>query len=266
MNIYAKLLKARQAITGIQKNGKNKHRNYQYSTIDDINAGVVPALAEQGLIVVSQVTIRGEENPIQVLLTEIIDTETGEKISSEFIIGGLETKVSLLETVYTENGEKNTRHVYHSGLEAKAQDIGAAITYARRYNLTSLLNLSSEEDLDHDTNKPPFSRLKNQPAKPPATKPAAKPPESPNGNKPTINPSGNDQVTNWIKESDRLINYLEWDIETARNFLKKHFRKAGRSQLNEAEWVRFIELLRAEAVKPAADDDYLTSAAYGIEE
>lgn len=108
-NIYQKLFEVKKA--GITLQRDTKAFNYQYATLDQIQKKLWEVLQEQGLIVIHAVL----DNKV---VTEIRDTETEKFVAS---------KIELTEWT-------------------KPQDKGSEITYYRRYNLLSLLDLEVQDD------------------------------------------------------------------------------------------------------------------------
>ena len=87
-----------------------KADNYKYATLDQIQGKINPILEKLWLIVIHKII----DNKV---VSQLIDVESGELIQSEI--------------------EINT---------TKPQDKGSEITYYRRYNLVSLLDLEVEDD------------------------------------------------------------------------------------------------------------------------
>lgn len=249
-SIYSKIFTISQELSNIPQNGYNNFKNFRYSRISDIEEVLKPLLIREGLVIVNQVRVsefagstaigyRATGN--QILTTRLIDVETGEEISSEICVGSF---------------------------DESPQNVGGRITYARRYNLSCLFSLLSEEDADQSygsesgksTKRSQSSQKKPTPAPTRAPAPARAGKTRPA--QPPVQEVAN--ISNLIKESDALIKHLSWDVEKARGFLKRHFGKVGRSQLTGNEWTKFLDLLRAEATPP--DSDFIDSVAYGIEE
>ena len=97
----------------VEKNWNNPHFKSKYVMLDDILAVLLPMLEDQKLLLVNYISERK-------LVTEIIDYENEwASIKSEFPI-----------------------------MQDDPQKIGACLTYARRYNLSSLFNLITDFDDD----------------------------------------------------------------------------------------------------------------------
>jgi len=116
--------------------------NYSYSTLDSIIEQTKPILAKYGLVVIQLLSGDGTK----VGITTILAHSSGE---------------SVQETLWLPSVEmKSTNAV---------QAMGASISYGRRYSLTSVLGISSEEDTDaSDTEK--VEEDETQPKNSPPTK------------------------------------------------------------------------------------------------
>ncbi len=115
-NLYRKLLAVqRQAIT-IHKNASAtiSGRQYRYADLPSVLEAIKPVLSENGLVITQ--AIDGDE-----LLTRIVDADSGDAIESRFPL-------------------RLDGATWHQ--------TGAAVAYARRYALTSLLGLAAEDDDD----------------------------------------------------------------------------------------------------------------------
>ena len=136
------MCKASEEIKNIQKNNTANMGNYscKYADLPHILDNVKPILTKNNLIVV-QDAFRAEEGYLDIRTLFM-------HVSGEWI----ETTV----TVPTTSNNPN-----------KAQAAGSAITYGRRYGLSALLNISSEEDKDasdltNDKNNIDFDEVKEK--------------------------------------------------------------------------------------------------------
>lgn len=103
----------------ITKDGTNPHLRNRYATIDQIIEEIRPVLATHGLFVMQLPT----------------NTEAGE--------------IQMTTRIYHISGQWMESPVLTINPQKKdAQGIGSAITYARRYSLTSFLGLNTGEDDD----------------------------------------------------------------------------------------------------------------------
>ena len=107
-NIYEKLLEVKKAWITLQRD--TKAFNYKYATLDQIQIKLWDVLQEQQLVIVHFI----KDSKV---ITQIRDTESESFIESEIEL-----------------------------ITSKPQDKWSEITYYRRYNLLSLLDLEVEDD------------------------------------------------------------------------------------------------------------------------
>ena len=117
------LAKAQGAFPAVQKSGENKHLGNQYSTLDDIIAAVRKPLAANGLSFL-QPLVSLDDGAL--VLETILMHQTGEWVGSEVAVPSLSGNRAVNEL----------------------QAFGSALTYMRRYTLTAMLGVTSEEDVD----------------------------------------------------------------------------------------------------------------------
>lgn len=109
--IYKKIAKAKKEIGAIVKDAENDFFKAKYFDINKLIEIVEPKLEAQGLLLMQPI-YDGK------VVTRIICIETGEELKSEMTLP----------------------------VQDNPQKIGSAITYYRRYTLTSLLALQAEDD------------------------------------------------------------------------------------------------------------------------
>lgn len=136
-----KLLTLQGSIEPIVKGQVNPHFKNRYYDINSLLGVVKPLLNEVGLVLTQPISFRDGRN---VLETIIQDTKTGDKV---------ETSIALPD------GQD-------------PQKMGSAITYYRRYSLTSLLGLQAEDD---DGNAATNNQVSAVPKPAPAKNVGAKP-------------------------------------------------------------------------------------------
>ena len=120
VHLYAAIRAAQGKIETVRKNGENPHFHSKYATLDEIWENVRKPLNDAGLIVLCDVyTANGE----RLLTTRVIHAETGEEASCTFPI---------------------------MAATNSPQAIGSAMTYARRYTLTALLEIVTGDGADDD--------------------------------------------------------------------------------------------------------------------
>lgn len=120
VNLYQAVRKAQAQIETVRKNGENPHFKSKYATLDEIWESVKKPLNDAGLIVLCDVyTANGE----RLLTTRLIHAATGEEATCTFPI---------------------------MAATNSPQAIGSAMTYARRYTLTALLEIVTGDGTDDD--------------------------------------------------------------------------------------------------------------------
>jgi hypothetical protein len=138
--LCAALVAAQGALKPIAKDGKNPAFRSRYATLDGIMETVRPALAAHGLAVVQGV----------------VHPETGE--------GGRLVGIMVETRLIHTSGEWLASVVPVPVAKGDAHGLGSALSYGRRYGISALLALSTDEDDDG-----------NAAAKAPPAKPQAKP-------------------------------------------------------------------------------------------
>lgn len=127
---------------------KNDHLKYKYAGLDSVMSTVIPAANKCGLVVMQLPTV---VDAVPSLTTRIIHAQSGESV---------ESTMPLAIT------------------KPDPQTFGAALTYARRYGLMSMLGLVADEDTDGFSPSTRSAPGKAEPAKRKATE------EAPNGSSP----------------------------------------------------------------------------------
>lgn len=120
VHLYAAIHAAQAKIETVRKNGENPHFRSKYATLDEIWETVRGAVNEAGLVVFCMIeTANGGKQ----LTTHVAEVKSGEEISCSFPI--------IAQTT-------------------GPQAIGSAMTYARRYTLTALLEIVTGDGADDD--------------------------------------------------------------------------------------------------------------------
>ena len=135
-HVFAALAKANAALKSITKDRTNPHFRNRYATLDAIMDAVRPVLAANGLSIVQGAKETTEGFNVVTMLCHV---------SGQFISNVVPVPISKQD----------------------AQGVGSALTYGRRYGVSALLALATDDDDDGNAASKP-------PAKPPA-RPAAKP-------------------------------------------------------------------------------------------
>lgn len=112
-NLTKALHQFQSEVTKIKKDSKNPHFKSNYASLSNILDSVTPVLSKTGLVITS--------HPVEgYLITTIFHAESGE----------------YMESAYPLTARDMTN----------PQQIGSAISYARRYSLLSILNLNTDDD------------------------------------------------------------------------------------------------------------------------
>jgi hypothetical protein len=107
----------------LKKDRKNEHLRNQYVSLDNLLNVIRPLLSETGLVVVQQ--LAGE------YLTTVLYHSSGQYIGANMPFNPM-------------NGNKGTNAL---------QELGGGITYAKRYSLSALLQISVDVDTDANESK-----------------------------------------------------------------------------------------------------------------
>jgi hypothetical protein len=139
--LCAALVAAQGGLRPIAKDGKNPAFRSRYATLDGIMETVRPALAAHGLAVVQGV----------------IHPETGE--------GGRLVGITVETRLVHTSGEWLASVVPVPVAKGDAHGLGSALSYGRRYGISALLALSTDEDDDGNAAaKAPPARSQTKPA------------------------------------------------------------------------------------------------------
>lgn len=115
---------------------------FDYTPLGEIMATIYPFLAKHGLSVRHELTEKG----IEAILTHETFSMATERTTARVIApDGTITETQAVMR-YAQNEIRSG--VVKIGQAGEMKDVGAAITYARRYTLTMVLGISSEDDKD----------------------------------------------------------------------------------------------------------------------
>jgi hypothetical protein len=112
MEFLKALAELQDSISAIVKNADNPYFKSKYTDLNAIFDEIKPKIREKGFILIQTVNH-------DILHTELVHMESGEKITSD---------MQLLTA------------------DPNMQQLGSAITYARRYSILPLLNIECEDD------------------------------------------------------------------------------------------------------------------------
>jgi hypothetical protein len=145
-HLAAALVQAQAEIKSIHKDRENSHFRNKYATLDAIVETVRPILAKHGLAVVQGATM----------------PHTSE--------GGTLVAFAVGTRLVHQSGEWMESYALMPLAKLDPQGAGAALTYGRRYSLSALLSLATDDDDDGESAVAPRHAA---PARPAAPRPAA---------------------------------------------------------------------------------------------
>lgn len=147
-NIYAALSAFQGELKPMAKTGKVSFEagkgkvEFAYTPLGEIMSTIYPLLSKHGLSVRHEITEKGVEAILThetYLLTPVLYTTTA-------TVGERNDEIKELAHSKPQNEIRSGIVAITKGAQMK--DTGAAITYARRYSLTMVLGISSEDDKD----------------------------------------------------------------------------------------------------------------------
>lgn len=143
--LAAALVAAQADIRAVEKSATNPHFKSKYVPLDAIVAMARPALAKHEIAIAQSAGQSGDGK-------------------------GLDVETTLIHS----SGEWLSNVVYIPLAKQDPQGAGAAVTYGRRFGLSSLLSIASDEDDDGNNASRP-TPAKREAAKPAPTRPAPQP-------------------------------------------------------------------------------------------
>jgi hypothetical protein len=195
------LVAAQRDLKAVSKDAKNPHFKNTYASLDAIIEAVRPTLAANGLAVVQGATVP-------------MTNENG-------AIVGFAVETMLVHM----SGEWLTNTAIMPIQQASPQGAGGALTYGRRYGLSALLALATEEDDDGNGASRQTFGAAQQAATNPATAPVSRPAPGANGSTTAHSkrmPFGKNKGTALGEiDSAALISTIEWcsgDFEKKEKF------------------------------------------------
>eukprot|EP00919_Chromeraceae_sp_WS-2016_P017164 GHVR01040976.1.p1 GENE.GHVR01040976.1~~GHVR01040976.1.p1 ORF type:complete len:275 (+),score=37.79 GHVR01040976.1:873-1697(+) len=149
-NIYAALSALQGELKPMEKTGTVSFKTrsgdtleFKYTPLGEIMTVLYPILAKHGLSVRHEIQKEG----VEAIVTHETYEESTEAASKIEEVGIGEGK--KIDTTFVKITKNQIRSgVIKIGQGGEMKDVGAAITYAKRYSLTAVLGISSEEDKD----------------------------------------------------------------------------------------------------------------------
>jgi hypothetical protein len=194
------LIAAKAGFQAIPKDKTNPHYKSKYSTLDAVLGAVEPALAKHGLVLTHQAD--------------------GEK---------------FVTTLYHESGQSLSTSLPLPSF-ADPQKMGSWISYARRYSITGLLSVCSDEDDDGNqaaqkspTSSPATStRSANYQATKPAVKEAA---------------AAGDPLALLKRNVSRAFSELAWSREQITEWNQTYFGGRASAVWSAEDWQKAVTML-----------------------
>jgi len=207
-------------MTAVKKDSINPFFKSKYASLDTIWETIRKPLSENGLSI-----------------AQTMDVECYEETAQPFSV--LET------TLYHTSGEWISGMQLVNPVKNDPQGLGSAITYARRYSLSAILGLVSDDDDDANTATKQEAKAQVKPVSPPVeTQQKSETPRS------DITPPQTKKIHATAKEKGL-------SPEEARAYMQKTFKKNSTKELTKDEASTMIEFL----VEIEPDDMPLVRAA-----
>lgn len=156
-NVYEALSAFQGELQPIEKNSEVNFKtkagelvNFKYSALGDVMKVIYPLLAKHGLAVRHEL---GEKS-VECIVTHETAEQKEVKVSTSFYpqntVGGHTEEGMLNESKFElrATNELRSGKLAIDTLKAEMKEVGAQITYARRYTLGLVLGLATEEDKD----------------------------------------------------------------------------------------------------------------------
>jgi ERF superfamily len=202
---FSEIVKSRTVeIKGKTKTGQDYKYEYSYAELSEIHACTIKALSANGLSVTQSTTVDGTN---QAYVVTLLMHSSGQWIESQYPI------IPKAEDM---------------------QGFGAGYTYARRFAINGLLNISSEDDTDGQTVRP---QTKSAPMK-------TQEPQKPQNHAPQSAASVLSEPQ--IKRLYAIAKELRWDKEDLLTRIKQEYSKDSVSSLSREEYTLLISKMQIE--------------------
>jgi hypothetical protein len=214
--------KTRTAKVPTKSGGEYK---YNYADLSDIITAVKAGMKKHGLSVVQSAVSDGQGIGVTTLLTH----DSGEWIKSDPLILPLQA--------------------------ATPQAAGSAVTYARRYALSAILGISTEEDddagiaQDHQSNRPAPAPRPNATAPQTHTPQTYQQPQA--GNKPTIRNPDEPCTEPQQRRLFALAKQAALDVEALGNYVKTTYKVTSSKDLTKGQISELMDAIEDGSVGEA---------------
>ncbi len=210
-NISAALAKFQSEVKQPKKDTNNPFFNKKYVPLEGVVSVITEPLAKNGLSYIQSTGTEGEN----VIVTTLLMHTSGEFIESDPL---------RLPGHQVQKG---------GGKDFNPQGIGSAITYGRRYSLTALLGIASEEDDDGNSGSGD---------------------QSTSGNKPNSQSAGNGQVDKRSEAQVKRLFAIAKDkgvsVANLKKALMKDYNKTQAEDLTKKEYDELCGRLEAAGKEP----------------
>lgn len=207
------LLNARKEFKPCKMSGINPFfGNSKYSTLEDIKEACEDALLKNNILAYHTI----DENK---LTCHIVHTESGQELTStiEIRINYDGEDEDLIDDDY-EKRKKRKRNI--------TQEMGAWITYLRRYTLAPLLGIVADEDIDGNTKY----QQKNAGAMETTNRPATK--------------NSDEERDKYVNMAFAICkNVLHMTDEMMKEDVQKYFKVTSRRQMTTENWKEYLKIL-----------------------
>lgn len=201
----------RRIATVIMKDNKGKY-TFNYADLADIISVTAPVLGKNGLSTSSIIETQRQGGGL--ILTVFLRHESGEEISSALPLPP------------------------HQG---RPQDLGSLLTYYKRYLLSGLIGISSEEDDDGSRGGGDVATVK---AKEPNTKTKESSGPAPkNGPTPKPAPAKAGRSKDDYKRLNEKMTRHQWTVDDGKAFLNAAYNVAGSNDLTKDQFEEFLNVI-----------------------
>ena len=194
-------------MVAVKKDAINPFYKSKYATLDTIWEAIRKPLSENGLSIVQTMNLVGDKSILETTLYHI----SGEWISGTQLV---------------------------NPVKDDPQSLGSAISYARRYSLSAILGIVTDEDDDANIATKPEAKPKTKEEPKSAEKPVSSTTETSQKSEPSISVAQTKKIYALVKEKGITT-------DQARAYLKKIFNKMSTKELTISEASRLIEDIEA---------------------
>jgi hypothetical protein len=216
------LLSAQKEFPAIPKNKKNPFHNSMYADLDSILDLVNPVLRIHGLLITQLVETDLTTSYSYESATSIDSNERDKTVKRNEAVNLTHPGVILRTKLFHESGEY-IESTYPIAYDTNPQKRGSEVTYARRYAICALLNITA--DTDDDGN--------GAAVKPAATrKPSNQAAKTPTQAAPATTPGNSKLYADLLQKSKVLFSELKWEQTDIVKWMDAHYNVKRRDELS----------------------------------